>query len=66
MSEEKKAVDEEIRNENIRLAMIEAWRNKCLEPHYCAASMLPSYCPSCGWVAKSEQARIEQVIDENS
>jgi len=37
MSEEQKAVDEEIRLEEIEAAMLEAWWHTCLEPHYCDA-----------------------------
>lgn len=66
MSEEKKAVDEAIRLEEIQAAMKEAWENTCFEPHYCRGSVLPTWCMTCGWDAYPVYLNIEQVIDENS
>lgn len=64
-SEEGKAVEEEIRWEEVRVKMIAAWRETCLEPHYCDAAMLPTWCDFCKWDARTARSKIEQLSESS-
>jgi len=65
MSEEKRAVDEEIQDEIDDAAMV-AFEYHCPMPDECLKyGIIPTKCRMCGWNFKEAVRKIEQVIDEN-